>query len=57
MILILLESDDADNELKKFTAVLNGDASSGYQNSSCALPKQTGANLTCTVNILNVFNK
>lgn len=57
LILTLLESDDADNELKKFTAVLNGDASSAYQNSSCALPKQTGANLTCTVDIFEVFNK
>jgi len=33
------------------------DASSAYQNSSCALPKQTGANLTCTVDIFKVFNK
>ncbi|TAF07053.1 MAG: hypothetical protein EAZ77_11035 [Nostocales cyanobacterium] len=57
LILTLLESDDADNELKKFTAVLNGDASSAYQNSSCAVPKQTGAKLTCTVDIFKVFNK
>ncbi|MBK1987775.1 hypothetical protein A0J48_009530 [Sphaerospermopsis aphanizomenoides BCCUSP55] len=57
LILTLLESDDPDKELKDFTAVLNGDASKAYQNSSCTVPQQTGANLTCTVDIFKVFNK
>lgn len=53
LILTLLESDDPDVELKAFTAVLNGDASQAYQNSSCAV--KNGSNLTCTVDILQVF--
>jgi len=55
LILTLLESDDGDVELKAFTAVLNGDASQAYQNSSCAV--KNGSNLTCTVDIFKVFNK
>jgi hypothetical protein len=55
LILTLLESDDGDTELKAFTAVLNGDASKAYQNSSCAI--KSGSNLTCTVDINKVFNK
>ena len=53
LILTLLESDDPDVELKAFKAVLNGDASQAYQNSSCAV--KNGSNLICTVDILNVF--
>ncbi|MEA5577857.1 COP23 domain-containing protein [Anabaena sp. UHCC 0451] len=57
LILTLLESDDPDYKLKKFTAVLNGDASEADEQDSCAVPQQTGANLTCTVDIFKVFNK
>ena len=53
LILTLLDSDDADVELKSFTAVLNGDASQAYRNSSCAV--KNGSNLTCTVDIFKVF--
>ncbi len=55
LILTLLDLDDPDVELKAFTAVLNGDASPAYQNSSCAV--KNGGNLTCTVDIFKVFNK
>ncbi|MBS9390890.1 MAG: hypothetical protein HEQ33_19170 [Dolichospermum sp. WA123] len=55
LILTLLESDDPNVELNAFTAVLNGDASKAYQNSSCAV--KNGSNLTCTVDIFKVFNK
>jgi len=53
LILTLLESDDPDVELKAFTAMLNGDASQAYQNSSCAV--KNGSNLTCTVDVFKVF--
>jgi hypothetical protein len=53
LILTLLESDDPNVELNAFTAVLNGDASKAYQNSSCAV--KNGSNLTCTVDIFKVF--
>ena len=55
LILTLLESDDPDVELKAFKAVLNGDASQAYQNSSCAV--KNGNNLTCTVDIFKVFKE
>jgi Circadian oscillating protein COP23 len=55
LILTLLESDDPDVELKAFNAVLQGDASQAYQNSSCAV--KNGSNLICTVDIFKVFNK
>jgi len=55
LILTLLDADDPDVELKSFTAVLNGDASQAYQNSSCAV--KNGNNLTCAVDIFKVFNK
>ncbi|WP_026104400.1 COP23 domain-containing protein [Anabaena sp. PCC 7108] len=53
LILTLLDSDAPDVELKAFTAVLNGDASQAYRNSSCAV--KNGSNLTCTVDIFKVF--
>ncbi|MBD2292061.1 hypothetical protein H6G06_00840 [Anabaena sphaerica FACHB-251] len=55
LILTLLDADDPDVELKAFTAVLNGDASRAYLNDSCGKLRQTGANLTCTVDIFKVF--
>ncbi|MBO1051515.1 hypothetical protein FJR06_14765 [Dolichospermum sp. UHCC 0352] len=55
LILTLLDTDDADVELKSFTAVLNGDASKAYLTSSCAVKPRS--NLTCTVDIFKVFNK
>jgi len=55
LILTLLETDDADDELRKFTAVLRGDASLAYQNSSCAL--NTSNRLSCSVDILRVFEQ
>ncbi|MBN3959648.1 COP23 domain-containing protein [Nostoc sp. NMS8] len=55
LILTLLESDDPDLELKAFTAVLNGDASQAYQNSSCAL--NNSSRLSCTVDIFRLFKK
>jgi len=57
LILTLLDTDDGDEKLKELSAVLNGDASKASEQSSCAAPKQTGANLTCTVDIFKVFNK
>ena len=53
LILTLLSSDDPQEQLKKFTAVLNGDAGPSIQ-SSC---EPIDERLHCSVNINNVFTK
>lgn len=54
LILTLLEADDADKELKNFSAVLNGDASLAYQNSFCAVKNYR---LSCPIDIFRVFKQ
>ncbi|HEY9701326.1 MAG TPA: COP23 domain-containing protein [Allocoleopsis sp.] len=54
LILTLLAKDDPQEQLKKFTAVLNGDANGAYLNSSC---ENIDGRLHCSVDIKNVFNK
>ncbi len=53
LILTLLDSDDHEQELKDFTAVLNGDAKEAFMQDSCSVKPRH--NLTCTVDIFKVF--
>ncbi|HEY9701325.1 MAG TPA: COP23 domain-containing protein, partial [Allocoleopsis sp.] len=60
LILTLLSKDNPQQQLRKFTAVLNGDATAPYSNlfgennNNC---QKNGQRLYCTINIKNRLNK
>ncbi|WP_254445263.1 COP23 domain-containing protein [Anabaena sp. UHCC 0204] len=56
LILTLLESDDPDMELKKFTAVFYDYSKPHLSISPCKRPNDMGMNLTCDVNVLQLFD-